>query len=166
MRTQLSAALAASLIVVSGALAQSPAPAPSYSGLTADQLIVAAQPHGYGLSRVEGNPDDVLFLQGKAGDLVFTVRGSDCDAATGRCGILLMFATFDYTDFSLATYQRVNSYNDSHYLGRAFVLEEAGAVGIDHTIDMRGGITGPAVDSALASWKAVLGDFLQVMSAQ
>ena len=79
----------------------------------------------------------------RTGDIRMTVRLGNCDESD-TCQFVMLFATFDLgVPATLEDFRRTNHYNDSHPLGRAFLIEgkgeEDGAIaGIDYVIDLSG----------------------------
>lgn len=101
-------------------------------------------------------------------NLNFSVRLGDCTDA-GTCSYAMTFATFqiEETDWE-SLLKRVNAYNDSYPLGRAFVLPGADgqplAVGIDYVENISDEATFD--DSDLTAFQTILSNFIDHWTAE
>jgi hypothetical protein len=82
---------------------------------------------------------DGAYASMEGGGYLFHAETAKCEAE--NCSILFLFVSFDLDrDITLKDYQTINSYNDTQFLGRAYINVNERQVGVDLVFDLRGGI--------------------------
>ena len=102
---------------------------------------------------MEDSASGAPVANGTAGEISFYVRALSCSGAPAACENLVFFANFDLgREASTSDYQIVNSFNDSHVFGRAYVLANKNQVGVDYVIELGGGVTEEHLSENVGRW--------------
>lgn len=127
------------------------------SGLTAKEIVELLDAAGFNAENRGGRGGPVIV--GEANGIRFILRAFGCDRDQ-RCDQLMFFANFNLgRPIEKADYELINSYNDSKLFGRGYVLDEDQAIGVDFTVNLRGGVTETHVAQSVGLWVEVLNDF-------
>ncbi len=131
----------------------------SMSAADIEQLLSEA---GLGGKILEDKGTGAPVALGKMGEISFVVRAMDCGGSPIACKRLLFFANFDLNrDVSDTDFRIVNDFNEAHFDGRAYVIENTNQMGVDYFIDLTGGVTSDHISSRLSRWRGVVNTFLK-----
>ncbi len=135
------------------------AQAQNKSGLTGAEIEEALEEAGLSPTMAEDAATGAPVARAQAGPIQFWVRGLDC--AGGECSTLVFFANWELgRPVTGDDYKRINRYNDRQVFGRAYVIEAQNAIGVDHVIEMDGGVSMDNVASNISRWADVISAFL------
>lgn len=129
--------------------------------LTLPEIGALLDEAGFSAELVEIPGSGVSGAVGQVGDVSFSLRALDCSGAPRACATLLLYAQFDLgRPVSASDYQAVNRFNDGQVFGRAYVDADDQRVGVDYTIEMRGGVSRDHIGRNLVRWKSVVERFV------
>ncbi len=118
---------------VGGAAAQ------AITSVTATSLEEILKSAGYTPKMGVSEQFNGTYASIEGGGYLFHAEAAKCEAE--NCSILFLFANFNLDrDITLKDYQTINSYNDTEFLGRAYINIDERQVGIDLVFDLRGGV--------------------------
>lgn len=137
------------------------ASAQSIDAVTADELEAALAEAGLNPSMLKDAASGAPVANGQAGQFSFVVRALDCSGDPLACENLMFFANFDLGRTAGAEdFRIVNSFNDGHVFGRAYVLEKKDQVGVDYVIELGGGVSEDHLSQNIARWADVISAFV------
>lgn len=104
-----------------------------------------------------GNP----VVMARSGSVTFLARGLDCSGAPAACVKYVFLANFNLGRTPTQDdWRTINSFNDTEVFGRAYVLENAGQVGVDFVLSLDGGVSEAHLASGVAQWTKVVDAFV------
>ncbi|NOX39669.1 MAG: YbjN domain-containing protein [Alphaproteobacteria bacterium] len=108
-------------------------------GVSATSLEEILKSAGYTPKMTKSEQLGGAYASMEGGGYLFHAEAAEC--AAENCSILFLFANFNLDrDITLKDYQTINSYNDTEFLGRAYINVKERQVGIDLVFDLRGGV--------------------------
>ena len=127
------------------------------SGDEIEQVLLAA---GMAPTMLEDVNTGAPVASASSGDVSFAVRALDC--AGEKCSTLVFFANFELgRPMTESDYKIVNRFNDGQVFGRAYVLDEAAAVGVDYVIELDGGVSKDHISNNISKWADVVSAFIE-----
>jgi len=147
--------------VLALALTPAAAQAQMLSSVNADQLEAALADAGLNPTMMTDQTTGAPVAVGQAGPFNFYVRTLSCSGTPKSCETLMFFANFSLDrPVAGSDYIIVNSFNDSHVFGRAYVLNGSNEVGVDYVIELNGGVSQDHLAQNISRWADVIASFV------
>lgn len=154
-------ALAGAVLTFAGA-----AQASNIDAVTADELEAALSEAGLNPTMLADAASGAPVANGRAGEFNFFVRALDCSGEPMACETLMFFANFELgRAATVADFRTVDDFRDGQVFGRAYVLEDRNAVGVDYVVELGGGVSPDHLSQNIARWADVIAAFVEKFQA-